>query len=308
MLICHPPPLPPPPGTSIALTLLWVSGFVLYYESGDGMKFWQSIALAFAVGGSGSEAKLDQSRVPLVGIALPLIFMVLVSAIVLVPSGFRGVRSMWPTRLRRLRFTVGSTPMPWPTIVIVLAHAVFVISGSIRYQEKHVGLPPSLLKGVANIFAYASMVDCALFLVPVSRHSILIAATGVPYELAINFHMQLGWAATFCVALHGGMHGVRWTRLQLNPFSAAAVRNHRPRPRPALATRLACLAARSALTSPSARAAAASRLARTTGGRTRPGWRRASSFWRSRSPRCRSCGGGTTASFTRRTWSSRPSS
>ena len=83
------------------------------------MKFWQHQAARLsspALGGSHFTAAAG--RVPLLGLGVPLIMMALVSALLLAPSGFRGIRSMWPSRLRRVRFTVGSTLMPWPTIVI----------------------------------------------------------------------------------------------------------------------------------------------------------------------------------------------
>jgi Ferric reductase like transmembrane component/FAD-binding domain len=63
---------------------------------------------------------------------------------------------------------------------------------------------------VALMFGWSGTIALGFFLIPVTRHSVLLVALGWSPVHALRIHVVTGWFAWWCIVLHGAMYVVEW--------------------------------------------------------------------------------------------------
>ena len=158
----------------VMCTAVWLLGaFILSqtdWQHLSGRAFYRKMALTVA-GESGKAA------VPLVMLTLPQGLVVV--AALMVPQ----VRPSWfPNFTQNSRCAAIS---PW-WILYGVAQVVYIWTAYVRHARKQDGY--ELLAGTANSFAILALINLALFLVPVSKHTPLLLALNVPAVQCSDAH------------------------------------------------------------------------------------------------------------------------
>jgi hypothetical protein len=65
---------------------------------------------------------------------------------------------------------------------------------------------------IALLFGWAGLIGLAFFLIPVTRHSVLLAAMGWSPVHALRIHVVAGWFAWWCIVMHALMYVIDWFR------------------------------------------------------------------------------------------------
>jgi predicted ferric reductase len=93
--------------------------------------------------------------------------------------------------------------------LIILPCSIYIIKRITHHlidEEGIIQIDPSTHRHLANDFGKLSVTAMSYFLIPVSRHSIIIKAVGIHPTRALRMHI---WAG--CIAISGGVvHGLYW--------------------------------------------------------------------------------------------------
>ncbi|CAB9506527.1 Ferric reduction oxidase [Seminavis robusta] len=116
---------------------------------------------------------------------------------------------------KRNQFALGEVNFDWMAFFLVTMPVFWffvftldqVLDGRQLTQELR-------LKAIGNAFGMAGTLALSFFLIPVARHSVLLVAMGWSPLQALRFHIWAGYTSFACIALHGIIHFIVWTRNQ----------------------------------------------------------------------------------------------
>ena len=189
------------PGLYRALVLCFIASLLAAFvysqtdfEHLSGRTFYKSLAISLA------GADLGKAATPLVMLMLPLTLMVSIAAV----AGVQRTPS-WFTNL-----SVNSSFGCWSPWWMLYwgAQLVYLVMTYIRHSVKQQGY--QLMGGTANSFAILGLLNLALFLLPVSKHTPILLALNVPAEVALTFHRIAGRTSIAAVLIHGILYMTKW--------------------------------------------------------------------------------------------------
>ena len=207
-------------GGVACLCVSWALSYV-YFASTPGGHEWY---------GNLSKKWYDDYKggIPVLCLAVPLLLMGSTSSLLVVAEpperpptsmGFRGYNYVPSSRILavpyvariRLRRTLSRTGFDIMSLLFILVPLVVYFLASVY---RHLaGNEPTLQKKIGstgNAAGMTAMVALSFFLVPVSRHSVLLSLAGWAEEKAVRLHIWAGRIAIVGATFHGLAHMLRW--------------------------------------------------------------------------------------------------
>jgi len=113
-----------------------------------------------------------------------------------------------------VRGMLGRVSVDLSFVLYIAANVCYIAGGYLRHSTHASGY--KLLAKTANSFGVLSLLNLALFLIPVAKHTPLLKALHVPLEIAIDWHRLAGTLAIYTAAIHGTMFLLKWALLGNN--------------------------------------------------------------------------------------------
>lgn len=211
---------------SVASSFAWIIMFMITGGSKTGQAFFSNLATRFFSDPKGG--------VPFIALSLPILSAATICSYLFLPL---------TTRQYDHAFATGSNNflLIYKRKLLVLFHTVFVPKGFGDLDVDRIALLvlafPTMIyllsrictilfadngdrttteqraQAIGNAFAIASTISMSFWLIPVSRHGILLQVLSCNPVKAIRLHMWCGWISLIGFTLHAFCHMVRWAYL-----------------------------------------------------------------------------------------------
>jgi predicted ferric reductase len=203
------------------IVLGWCTAYILLGSSPRGRAFFSSLA---------EEALSDaKAGSPTIALTIPLLLAACFSTLFFLPSrasshtavvrSARGLNGPFLNALSRW-FTLGQSggDLDFNRIALIFLALPALCSLSFATYRRMLKADTNeaQIKAIGNSLASAAVVTLSFWMIPVTKHSIMLTVLGWSPIHATKLHVWAGRMSTFGFVMHGVCHFWRWTLLQEN--------------------------------------------------------------------------------------------